>query len=153
MKRIVWSALALFLVSVYAATVKVRLTIPARKDRIEEQILAKVENIDTEPITICVETGQTSANKGEMEATPSPFWVEQNTGGRWGALLLGTDIGSFAKAEVVEAGKSMKFPFRLSDRGRMRLRLNYWPGSMPNLNCTSKPKDANQLAPSTFTLD
>jgi hypothetical protein len=60
-------------------------------------------------------------DKRDIEATPTPFWVERNPGGKWGILFVGSDIGSNQHAEVLEAGKSTKFPFRLSDTGTMRL--------------------------------
>jgi hypothetical protein len=85
-------------------------------------------------------------DNGDIEATPTPFCVERNPGGKWGALFIGPDRGSYQNAEVLEAGKSTQFPFRLGETGTIRLRLNYWPGSKPNLNCKAQPKGAKRLA-------
>jgi hypothetical protein len=41
-----------------------------------------------------------------------PFGVERNSNGKWGALLIGPDVGSFRGAIVTEAGESREFPFR-----------------------------------------
>jgi hypothetical protein len=154
MTRIALIALVFLLVCGNAAGAQVRVTLAARQYKAHEQIHATVENIGTQPITICIEVGQWSVKEnGDTEATPSPFWVERNTSGRWATLFIGPDIGNYQLAEVLEAGKSEEFPFRLSATGTMRLRLNYWPGSQPNLNCKEQPKGAKRLASATFTVD
>ena len=56
--------------------------------------------------------------------------VQGNNKGKWGTLMIGPDVDSFKLPEVLDAGKSMEFPFRLGDSGRMRLRLTYWNGSL-----------------------
>jgi hypothetical protein len=151
MKRIALSALALFLVTAHAATVKVQLRIPSRQYEASEQILATVDNLGTQPITICIDAGHWSLNMGKVESTPIPFWFERKIGQQWG-ILIGSDLPSVVVPEVVEAGKSLEFPFRLSDKGTMRLRLNYWPGARPDLNCTPPPRGAKQLVSPTFVI-
>jgi hypothetical protein len=34
-------------------------------------------------------------DNGDIEATPTPFCVERNPGGKWGALFIGPDRGSY----------------------------------------------------------
>ena len=104
-------------------------------------------------VTFCVEFGQTSMKDREIESTPSPFLVQRNDNGRWGALMIGPDVGSARAAVALEAGASKEFPFRLNDSGRMRLRLNYWRGSFPTLDCHAPPKGLKLLTSAVFTID
>jgi hypothetical protein len=154
MTRSALNALVIVLVSASAAGAQVRVTLDARHYKGHEQIHARIQNIGTQPITICIEVGQWSVNEsGDTEATPSPFWIERNTSGKWNTLLIGPDVGSQQDADVLEAGKSDEFPFRLSATGTMRLRLKYWLGSKPNLNCKAQPRGAKRVASPTFTVD
>jgi hypothetical protein len=76
-----------------------------------------------------------------------------NTNGEWGTLLIGPDVGSLRVAQVLEAEKSAEFPFRLHDHGKIRLRLNYWRGSIPNLNCNAPPKGKKLVTSAAFTIN
>jgi len=134
MARPVFASIVLALSSL-TATAQVRIHIPQQHHKKYEMIHASVENAGSKPITFCIEVGQTSPKRGgEIEATPSPFWVQQNNNGKWSTLLIGPDVGSYQYPEVLDSGKSVEFPFRLSASGQMRLRLNYWNGSLPNLD-------------------
>jgi hypothetical protein len=42
--------------------------------------------------------------------------------------------------DVLEAGESVEFPFRLSADGKLRLKLQYWQGSNTDLDCDKPPK-------------
>jgi hypothetical protein len=131
---------------------QVRVVIPKRQYQRQEQIAAKIENQFPRPITVCVQFGQWSPNGDTIESTPSPFFVERNDNGRWRVLLNRPDIGSNSQPVEVESGKSMEFPFRLNGAGTMRLRLDYWIGSRPNVKCDGAAKDTKHLRSQTFTL-
>jgi hypothetical protein len=92
-----------------AATAQVKITVPVRQYKVGEEIPAKVENGGKYAITFCVEFGQTSMKGGEVESTPSPFWVQQNDDGKWGTLIIGPDVGSFRGAIVLEVGRVKRF--------------------------------------------
>lgn len=66
--------------------------------------------------------------------------------------MTSPDIGRARAAVVLEAGESKEFPFRLNDSGRMRIRLNYWRSSLPNLNCHAPPKDSKLVTSDVFTI-
>jgi hypothetical protein len=153
MKRIILSILGISLILAAAPVAQVKITAPAQRYKIHEQIRAKVENTGNDAVTFCIEFGQTSMKGDEIESTPSPFWVQRRGNGKWGTLLIGPDVGSFRGAVVLEAGESKEFPFRLNDSGTMRLRLNYWRSSIPNLDCHTRPKGLKLVTSAVFTID
>ena len=104
-------------------------------------------------MTFCVEFGQTSRKDGEVESTPIPFWVESYGNGRWGTLMIGPDMGRGEFPVMLEPGKSQEFGFRLNGTGTMRLRLLYWRGAFPDLDCQKPPKGAKRVTSSTFVLE
>jgi hypothetical protein len=136
-----------------AASAQVKITVPAQQYKAHDEIHAKVKNTGNNAVTICVEFGQTSMKAGEVETTPSPFWVQRNDNGKWSTLMIGPDVGSARASVVLEAGESKEFPFRLNDSGQMRLRLNYWRGSIPKLNCHRPPKDSRLATSSAFNVE
>jgi hypothetical protein len=152
MKRLFLATLALSPILPAAAIAQVKIAVPAQQHKVLERIDAKVENVGKQPITFCVEMGQTSSNGSEIESTPSPFWVQRSRNGKSGTLLIGLDAGSFRGTVVLEAGEKKEFPFRLSSSGRMRLRLNYWRGASPDLDCHAPPKHSNVVASDVFTI-
>src|SRR6266850_1352453 len=89
----------------------------------------------------------------QVKITPSPFWVQRNDNGKWGTLMIGPDVGSARAAVVLEAGESKEFPFRLNDSGKMRLRLNYRRGSIPELDCHALPKGLKLATSAVFTVE
>jgi hypothetical protein len=131
---------------------QVRVVIPKRHYQPQEQIPAKLENQTSRPITVCVQFGQWSPKGDTIESTPSPFFVERNDNGKWSILLIGPDVGSNSQPVEVDSGKSMEFPFRLNGEGTMRLRLDYWIGSRPDVKCNGPTKDTKHLRSATFTL-
>jgi hypothetical protein len=153
MIRVAWFTCVLLLILPSAAVAQVKVSVPSQHYKAHEKINAKVENRTDNAVTFCLEVGQTSSNNGEIESTPLPFGVEQNSNGKWGALLIGPDVGSFRGAIVTRAGESREFPFRLNDSGRMRLRLNYWRGSIPTLDCSHPPKRMRAVTSAVFTVD
>ena len=153
MARLILATLAFSLIVASSVVAQVKITIPAQRFKVQEQIRAKVENMGNSAVTFCVEFGQTSMKDGEVESTPSPFLVQHNENGRWGTLLIGPDVGSARAAVVLEAGESKEFPFRLNGSGRMRLRLNYWHGLFPTLDCHAPPKGLRVLTSAVFTID
>ena len=67
--------------------VKIRVSPPHPKKY--ETVHASVENTGSNPITFCIEVGQTSPKEGgETESTPWPFWVQRNNNGKWGTLMI-----------------------------------------------------------------
>lgn len=145
-----WAVLILLWAGSAAAQVKI--SIPKRSFRPEEQIQAKLENQSSQPISICVEFGQWSPKAGSLESTPSPFLVEVKRNGRWSVLLNGPDIGSNPQSVEMESGKSLDFPFRLIEKGTLQLRLEYWVGSR-DVKCNGREKgSARHLRSATFTV-
>ena len=153
MTRLTFASVVLALFSL-TATAQVKIHVSARQHKKYEAIHASVENSGTNPVTFCIEYGQTSPNgSGEIETTPSPFWVQQNNSGKWGTLMIGPDVGSFKSPEVLDPHKSVDFHFRLADSGQMRLRLNYWRGSLPSLDCHEPPKGAKLVTSAVFDVE
>ncbi|HXN21484.1 MAG TPA: hypothetical protein VOA41_01925 [Candidatus Dormibacteraeota bacterium] len=153
MTRLILATLGLSLILANAAIAQVKITVPSQQYKVYEEIHAKVENTGNQALTFCVEFGQTSTKGGEVERTPSPFWVQRNGNGKWGTLMIGPDVGSARAAVVLEAGESKEFPFCLNDSGRMRLRLNYWRGSIPKLDCHAPPKGVKLVTSAVFTIE
>jgi hypothetical protein len=148
---IAFVGLSLLLPTVVVGQVKI--SIPANHYRAQEQIRAKVENTGSRPVTYCIEIGQTSPKGDGTESTPSPFWVQSDGNGKWGTLVIGPDVGSLRVVQVLQPGKSDEFPFRLNDHGKMRLRLQYWYGAKPNLDCKTPPKGSKLLTSAVFIID
>jgi hypothetical protein len=153
MTRVALTSVVLWLVTSGTAIAQVKVTLSAPRYKAQEQILATVENNNTGPITMCIEVGQTSPKSSGIEPTPTPFSVEQNNGGKWAALLIGPDVGSSRHAEGVDAGKSLVFPFRLGEKGKMRLRLEYWLGSRTDLDCSARAKGTKQVTSAIFSVE
>jgi hypothetical protein len=147
MLRIVLAALGLLLILATPSIAQVKINIPEQHYKAREQIRAKVENTDSRPVTLCIRF------LGLIESTPSPFWVERNSNGKWHTLIMGPDVGNQSTSLVLGAGKSEEFFVRLSDSGKMRLRLDYWSGSFPNLGCDAPPKGLKVATSSFFTIE
>jgi hypothetical protein len=143
--------LALLLLAT-SLSAQVTVVIPKRHYEPQEQIPAKLENQTSRPITVCVQFGQWSPKGDTIESTASPFFVERNDNGKWSILLNGPDVGSNSQPVEVDSGKSMEFPFRLNGEGTMRLRLDYWIGSRPDVKCNGPTRDTKRLRSATFTL-
>ena len=123
---------------------QVRIAVSPADLKSHDQIDVQITNDGKKTVSYCVEFGQVSY-KGEpvpaegpdhtpipsyvkVESTPIPFYVQKENGGKWSTLLIGPDVGSSRHAVTLQAGESQHYPFRLSDRGRMRLALEYWGG-------------------------
>ena len=111
-----------------SAIAQVQIDVAARSFKSEDVIHAKVSNKGALPVSYCVEFGQTSPGAGTLESTPTPFNVEKLNGEKWGALMIGPDVGSSRHAVELVPGSSQDFPFRLRDPGIVRLVLHYWIG-------------------------
>jgi len=145
---LLWSSFSL------TAGAQVKIEISPQRLGKYEKLHAKVENSGSKPVTFCIEAGQTSPKGGgEIETTPSPFWVQRSNEGKWGTLIIGPDVGSSKFPEVLNPGKSEEFPFRLGGSGQMRLRLNYWDGAVPKLDCHAPPKGLKVVTSSVFTVE
>ena len=132
---------------------QVKVVVPRREYPSEYKIPARLENLTSAPITVCVQLGLWSPNGTDtIEYTPSPFLVEQNDHDKWSVLLKGPDVGSNSQPVEVDTGQSMKFPFRLRVAGTMRLRLDYWIGSRPDMKCNVPRTDTKHSYSETFTL-
>ena len=129
-----------------AISAQVRVLLPATKFEALELIRATVQNGTTEPITYCIEFGQTSPTGASTEGTPFPFIIQRNVNGGWQNLLIGPDIGSILAPSVLDAGQSAAFPFRLNQNGSLRILLRYWPGSHPDLNCSKASLESFHIA-------
>jgi hypothetical protein len=153
MTRFILASFGLVLFLPGAAAAQVKIDLDAKHYVLQEKIHAKVENTGNLPITVCVEIGQTSTKGGETESTPSPFFVQQKGNRNWGTLMIGPDVGSIRTAVVLTAGESKEFAFRLSVSGELRLRLNYWQGSIPKMNCNASPKGSKLATSAVFTIE
>jgi hypothetical protein len=112
---------------------QVRVNTGGEEFKSHQQIPVTISNAGRNNVSYCVEFGQWSlktgsGEAGDIESTPIPFYVQKQSGYKWGTLLIGTDVGSRKSAVVLKAGESQQFPFRLGDHGRMRLVLDYWHG-------------------------
>lgn len=153
MTRFIFTSLVLALSSL-TATAQVKIHVSGPHHKKYEMIHASIENAGSKPVTFCIEIGQTSPKGGgEIEATPSSFWVQRDNNSKWSTLLIGPDVGHFQKPEVLDPGKSLEFPFRLGESGQMRLRLNYWNVSLPNLACDAPPKGAKLATSGRFVVE
>lgn len=153
MTRLIFAPMVLALSSL-PATAQVKIHVSPSHHKKYETIHASVENAGSRTITFCIQVGQTSPKGGgEIEATPSPCWVQKNSDGEWSTLIIGPDVGNFQDPEVLEPGKSLEFPFRLGESGQMRLRLRYWNSSQRSLACDALPKGARVATSAPFAVD
>ncbi len=150
-----WLKISPFLIlAPVCAICQVQVTVPAQSFKASERIAAKVANVGDHEILYCVEFGQTSF-KGpgveNMETTPIPFYVQRKSGGRWSTLMIGPDVGSVRSSVVLEPGQSHEFPFRLNDKGEMRLVLEYWIGEKA-VNCKNPPRGEKKTHSKIFAV-
>jgi hypothetical protein len=150
-KWLVLTAIGIFVPVVCAAQVEI--TIPVQHYKHQEEIRATVQNVGKTPITFCLEVAQQSPQGDTLESTPYPFWVQQFGKGKWSTLMNGPDIGSSRASLVLQAGEAREFPFRLNASGKLRLRMNYWRGSIPNLDCKAPPKAIKLVSSAIFIID
>lgn len=152
MTRLIFAPIVLALSSL-PTMAQVKIDVSPSHHKKYETIYASVKNTGSKPVTFCIQVGQTSPKGGgEIEATPSPFFVQKNDNSKWSTLLIGPDVGNFQHAQALDPGKSLEFPFRLSESGQMRLRLNYWNGSLPSLAC-APPKGAKIATSAPFAVE
>jgi hypothetical protein len=152
MTRLTLAALMFSLCLPTATIAQVRISLPVRRYHVQEEIRAKVEN-SSSPVTFCVEFGQTSPKGGEIESTPSLFWVQRRSNREWSTLMIGPDVGGFTAAVVLEVGESKEFPLRLNASGRMRPRLNYLRGAIPKLDCHAPQRDLKLITSAVFKIE
>jgi hypothetical protein len=150
MNRFIAVSLGLSLFLPGVAVAQVRIAASAKPYGLQQEIHARVKNVGKRAVTFCVEFGQTSLRGDEIESTPSPFWIQSKQNDKWSTLTTGPDVGSKRTAVVLEAGESRDFPFRINDGGMLRLRLNYWHGSIPNMDCHAPPKEAKLATSEIF---
>jgi hypothetical protein len=150
MNRLVVATFVLSLFLPGVAVAQVRIAASAQPYGLQEEIHASVKNVGNRAVTFCVEFGQTSLRGDEIESTPSPFWIQRKRNDKWSTLTTGPDVGSKRAAVVLVVGESKDFPFRINDGGMLRLRLNYWYGSIPNMDCHAPLKDAKLATSKIF---
>ncbi len=117
------AAVGLLLTS--AAFAQVEVSVQADRFPVEAQIVGTITNKTANPISYCIEVGQTSPRTGSIEAAPSPFHVEQLGKSGWSVLFIGPDIGSLRQPAKLDSGSAVSFPFRLNNVGEARLSLRY----------------------------
>jgi hypothetical protein len=120
-------------------------------DRIDAQITNAKGTV-----SYCVEFGQhsfkaASGTVEDMETTPIPFYVQRQNDRKWATLLIGPDIGSSKHVVVLKPGQSQHYPFRLSDRGRMRLVLDCLDGE--NEKACEYPKGKKTTRSNAFVVN
>jgi hypothetical protein len=146
---------------------QVRVAISPTDFKSHDRIDVQVTNTGKKAVSYCVEFGQVSY-KGDpvpaegpdhtripfyvkVESTPIPFYVQKMSGSKWSTLLIGPDVGSSRQAVALQAGESQHYPFRLSDRGRMRLALVYWDGE--NNDVCKCPKGKKTTRSNIFVVN
>jgi hypothetical protein len=67
--------------------------------------------------------------------------------------MIGPDVGSVQAPKVLDPSDSVEFPFRLATHGQTRLRLNYWKGSLPKLDCRAVSKGAKLVISAVFSIE
>jgi len=144
MTRLILASLALSFILPSATIAQVKIQIPTQHLKAQQGIQAKVLNMDSYPVTVCLML--------LSESTLSPFEIQKYGNGKWGTLLLATDIAG-SVATVLEAGQSYEFPFRLDGPGTMRLRLAYWRGSITDMHCNALPKGSKITTSTVFTVE
>lgn len=135
------------------ATAQVKVTLPKTHFRFQEVIPAEIENHGRHAIVFCVQYGQWSTNGNAIKSTPLPFVIEKESANQWSALVIGPDLGANRRPLKLDAGKSLEFPFRLSDPGTLRLRLEYWKSESANGDCASGTKGKKNAWSKTFLQD
>jgi hypothetical protein len=140
----VLSAVVLLLALAPGVRAQVRVTVPPKNYLIGEQITATVTNDKADAITVCVESGQISTTKDSQVSTPVPFTIEIETHQGWKVSMVSPDSGGSRVAVVLESNKSLEFPFWPPSRGKLRLRMRYWDGARPGMNCAHPPKDSRK---------
>jgi hypothetical protein len=153
MKHLALATLGPFLILPIPTRAQVKVSVPVRRYEVQEKIYAKVENVGRDAVTLCLEAGQTSPLADGLEATSTPFWVQVHSNDKWSTLLIGPDVSSSKAPLGLAAGEAQEFSFRLSDYGEMRLRLKYWRGSKPDLNCKAPPKSPKVVTSHVFTIN
>jgi hypothetical protein len=147
MLRLVLAVFGLQLLLATTSIAQVKISVPELHYKVREQILTEVENLGSRPVTLCLRF------LGLAESTPSPFWIERSGEGKWRTLIMGPDLGNQGTALVLEAGESKEFFVRLSDPGKMRLKLDYWKGSIPKLGCDVPRRGSKLATSSVFTIE
>ena len=99
-----------------AVVSQVRVSTGGEEFKSHQQIPVRISNAGKNNVSYCVEFDQWSLKTGsgeadDIEPTPIPFYVQKQSGGKWGTLLIGTDVGSSRRAVVLKAGESQQFPF------------------------------------------
>ncbi len=140
-----------------ALLAQVRVGTVGTQFRAHEQINVQVTNAGKKTASYCVEFTQISFKTGagtveDMEHTPIPFYVQKQNGRRWSTLLIGPDIGSSRRAVILKPGESQQYTFRLSDRGRMRLVLEYWDGETERA-CTHPQGKRKETRSNVFVVN
>ena len=135
---------------------QLRLSTPSTNFKPHDRINVQITNAGKSTVSYCVEFGHISFKAGtgtteDMEHTPTPFYVQRRNGSKWGTLLVGSDIGSSRHAVLLKAGESQQFPLRLSDRGRMRVVLDYWRGE--NESVCGYPKGKKTARSNVFVVN
>jgi hypothetical protein len=111
----------LWLAAVSQASAQMTVKVPQSHYSRYDKIDVTITNQTAKPISICVEFGHRSmrgSGAEDVEATPTPVYVQRKNDGKWGTLLIGSDIGSVRHYVAVQPGESQHYPFRLIDEDR-----------------------------------
>jgi hypothetical protein len=148
MIRVVLASVGLSFILTATGVSQVRIELPARQARTREELHATVNNPGRTPVTICLSLAVVGA-----KSSPSPFWLQVNQSSKWITQRTAPDIGPiFGAPFVLEAGKSQEFPVHVNLAGTLRLQLEYWRGSLPNLDCTTGSKPSKIVTSMPFSV-
>ena len=81
-----------------------------------------------QPVSFCVDFVSFKDDSPTVESTPIPVSVQKHSKDGWHTLPFAPDVGNTGHSVVLEAGQTQHYPFRLSDKGEMRIVLAYWLG-------------------------
>lgn len=112
------------------ASAQVTIAVPQKQYQPHELIDVTITNTGSRKVTFCTEFGQWSYPANDhLEITPTPVHVQRQSQRKWSTLLNGPDIGSSRHPDNLAPGESRHYPFRLVDKGKLRLVLECWLGS------------------------
>jgi hypothetical protein len=150
--RVTAGAAILWFACVPNISAQVRVTVPEKSFMVTEKITATVLNDSDQPVTLCVESGQISKSGPTAVSTPVPFTIEGRVLGKWKVLMVSPPGAGERNAAVLEAKKSLEFPFWPPTKGELRLQMRYWQGAHANLDCANPPPDSHSAKDTSFAV-
>ena len=148
MIRVVLASVGLSFILTATGISQVRINLPEQRARTREELHVVVNNTERTPVSMCLSYAVVGA-----KSSPSPFWLQKNQSDKWATQLTAPDLGPiFGVPFILGSGKSQEFPVELNLTGTMRLQLEYWRGSIPNLDCTTVQRHGKVISSYPFVV-